>query len=242
MVTKKFEEMALSFAGCDGGNLGSEIWFCGLEWGDTLNRDSAHKIQHEFLPQHVSTSWADKDFEGSWTAGYNQKLCWFLEYFYGINRTGSLDQAYIAEQKLFYPDGRGFKLNMLPIRFSGRDSIDWDDALTDATGFASFDEYRRWCIEHRGKFFQSLMNKYKPRVIVCTGKRDRDFFFEFFTNETCYEECACEDFSIYWRWHGDTLICVSPFFGGSQGINSYHKMEQLVTAVRKLLQQPVKVS
>ncbi len=243
MVTEKFKEMALSFAGCDGGNPRSEIWFCGLEWGDTLKRDNAHKIQHEFAPQRVPTSWADEDFEDSWVAGYNQKLCWFLEYFYGIQRDGRLNQAYITEQQMFQPNGRGFKLNMLPVRFGNRGSIVWDEEIIAATGFASFDEYRRWCVEHRGKFFQSLMAEHKPRVIVCTGKDDRNFFFEFFTNEACYEEYVCEDFSFLWCWHGDTLVCVSPFFGWRNfSINSEPKMEQLVKAIRQLLEQPAKAA
>ncbi|TYA50756.1 hypothetical protein FXB78_07520 [Aggregatibacter actinomycetemcomitans] len=33
MITDKFKDTALSFAGCDGGNLKSDVWFCGLEWG-----------------------------------------------------------------------------------------------------------------------------------------------------------------------------------------------------------------
>ncbi|KYK83499.1 hypothetical protein SA3033_07150 [Aggregatibacter actinomycetemcomitans serotype d str. SA3033] len=31
MITDKFKDTALSFAGCDGGNLKSDVWFCGLE-------------------------------------------------------------------------------------------------------------------------------------------------------------------------------------------------------------------
>lgn len=33
MVTEEFKKIAVSFAGGDGGNPKSEVWFCGLEWG-----------------------------------------------------------------------------------------------------------------------------------------------------------------------------------------------------------------
>lgn len=33
MVTDEFRKIAVSFAGGDGGNPKSEVWFCGLEWG-----------------------------------------------------------------------------------------------------------------------------------------------------------------------------------------------------------------
>lgn len=33
MIKENFNEMALSHYGCDGGNLSSPIWACGLEWG-----------------------------------------------------------------------------------------------------------------------------------------------------------------------------------------------------------------
>ena len=33
MVTEDFKKVAVSFAGGDGGNPNSDVWFCGLEWG-----------------------------------------------------------------------------------------------------------------------------------------------------------------------------------------------------------------
>ncbi len=32
-VSKNFSEAAQSLYGCDGGNLNSSVWICGLEWG-----------------------------------------------------------------------------------------------------------------------------------------------------------------------------------------------------------------
>ena len=51
MPNPKFVEMALSFAGGDVGNLQSEVWFCGYEWGNLAKTDMAETIEREFVVQ-----------------------------------------------------------------------------------------------------------------------------------------------------------------------------------------------
>ena len=70
--TSRFVDMALSFAGGDGGNLDSEVWFCGFEWGNSHGIDIEKTIDTEFQPIPEPTSWAHEDFEGSWNSNYNR--------------------------------------------------------------------------------------------------------------------------------------------------------------------------
>ena len=37
LVTEKFNEYMNSLNGCDGGNIKSQIWFCGIERGDKID-------------------------------------------------------------------------------------------------------------------------------------------------------------------------------------------------------------
>jgi len=45
IVTEDFKKVAISFAGGDGGNPNSDVWFCGLEWGigDEASPDDFYK-------------------------------------------------------------------------------------------------------------------------------------------------------------------------------------------------------
>lgn len=236
MVTEKFKEMALSFAGCDGGNLQSEVWFCGMEWGGA--QDDAEKIAAEFDAQLKPSSWQDESFEGSWDAQYNQKVCWFLHYFHGLPWEGMSYRNFVETYKIMYrePNGYGFKMNMLPIRFKSRNDIDWEKDLVEATGFTSFDACREWCVKHRSAFFRQLIDEHQPKLVLCTGVMEKANFFRFFTGKENFDVIECNGFSLFHTWHGDTLICVAPFFGGPNGINSYAKMENLVGAVKGLLE------
>ncbi|MGX2950448.1 hypothetical protein ACWIUA_06015 [Ursidibacter sp. B-7004-1] len=58
MITNQFKNSALSFAGCDGGNLNSDVWFCGLEWGGSQRDELELPIDEAHL-----SSWSDEDFE-----------------------------------------------------------------------------------------------------------------------------------------------------------------------------------
>lgn len=233
MVTERFKEMALSFAGCDGGNLQSEVWFCGMEWGGS--QDNAEKVASEFDAQSYPSSWQDKSFESSWNAQYNQKICWFLHYFYDLYWERMSYQKFIETYKIMYrnSDGCGFKMNMFPIRFKGRKDVTWD-GLSEATGFDSFHAYCEWCVIHRGAFFRKLIDEHKPKLVVCTGIEEKENFFHFFTGKASFDAVDdCKDFSLFYARYGNTLICVSPFFG--RPINSYAKMEELVEKIKNRL-------
>lgn len=234
MVTEKFKNTALSFAGCDGGNLQSEIWFCGLEWGGAQREQLDPAIDENNI-----YSWSHDEFDGSWLAQYNQKICWFLWYFHNLEwNNGENSGIFVKRHHILYSqkeNGIGFKMNMLPIGFPNRKSINWNETLQQLTGLNSFEEYRKWCIIHRGELFRKIVRKYQPKVIVCTGITEVNNFMQFFTCNTEYQTNTTEQYKFYYTKYENTLICVVPFFGSPSGINSYKKMEILVTEIQKLL-------
>ena len=234
MPNPKFVEMALSFAGGDGGNPQSEVWFCGYEWGNLAKTDMAETIEREFVVQPQPSSWQDEEFEGSWDTNYNRKICWFLEYFYELDGANKSYEAFVEEFKILYPDGLGFKLNLLPVRFHDRASMNWSDNIKAASGFESIADYREWCVVHRGRFFRNTIAQFKPKLLICTGVGERDNFFRAFTDGGEPERIELTDFAISVARFNQTLVCVTPFFGGPSGINSFAKMEQLVSHTKAL--------
>lgn len=234
MVTEQFKNTSLSFAGCDGGNPQSDVWFCGLEWGGEQRNELDKPIQESEI-----YAWSHEDFEGAWLAQYNQKICWFLWYFHNLEwNNGENSDIFVKRHHILYrqqENGIGFKMNMLPIGFPNRNNIDWNTTLKTLTGLNSFDEYRQWCVTNRGEFFRNAVIKYQPKVIVCTGISEVDNFMQFFTGKTEYENAITEKFKFYHSKFENTLICVVPFFGGANGINSYEKMESLVSQIKSLL-------
>ena len=65
MVTDEFRKIAVSFAGGDGGNPKSEVWFCGLEWGigDESSPDDFYE-KFSLSPKLIPHSWVEDDFDG----------------------------------------------------------------------------------------------------------------------------------------------------------------------------------
>jgi len=66
MVTEDFKKVAVSFAGGDGGNPNSDVWFCGLEWGigDGTSLDNFYE-KFSLSPKLIPHSWLEDDFDES---------------------------------------------------------------------------------------------------------------------------------------------------------------------------------
>ncbi|MCW9711133.1 hypothetical protein L5B71_09845 [Avibacterium sp. 21-586] len=238
MVSEQFKRTALSLAGCDGGNPASEIWFCGLEHGYDLSEklDEFLQLPHDKSPIY---SWDHPDCVGDWKYVYNRKICWFLRYFYHLELYHNENmEALVKRHHILYSEqanGIGFKLNMYPLPFKNRSSINWEENYQKATGFSSFSEYKNWCIEYRGKYFRALLEKYRPKLIVCTGISEVNNFVRCFTGKDNFTYSNNAEIKIAYAKFKETLICVCPFFTNSSGINSYAKMEALVKDIKEKL-------
>ncbi len=257
-VGKSFESLALSFYGCDGGNLRSKIWFCGLEWGDDLNwkegkegqelvtimKDSGYGDSEENLrdfSQNISWKYG---FIDAVTTGVNQKICWFINYYFGIDMSDSYQyDDFVVENKICFndPDGIGFKMNLFPLNSPEHDH-DWDENRARFSGFFARKAYEEWCEVHRGAFFQKLVRENNPEVIIATGKTSLLKFVRFFGAEAIpLQEASLNEITIsYCKLpYCDTLLIITPFFGGPSGINSFKKMKDLAMLVHQVAGTPV---
>ena len=114
--------------------------------------------------------------------------------------------------------GVGYKMNAFPLSFKGRCSVMWGEETKKLIGLHSFEVYREWCIQERGKFFQNLASSHLPKLIVCTGITSTMEFIRFFgCNLETYREV--NGINIASSNEGKTLVIIVPFFGGPYGIN-----------------------
>lgn len=243
---KNFKKIAKSFYGCDGGNLASDFWFCGLEWGQTLDelpiqtevadhgyKDTESKIRD--FTQNVSWS---NGFFGAITAGYNQKICWFLNYFNNLDPEDKYQYIdFVKEHKVCYnePDGLGFKMNLFPLNFP-KHNEDWNQEIGEYTGFNNRLEYEKWCLTHRSELFMQLIQQHQPKYIICTGKTSKEKFFKFFGCEhvsSVTKSNEVVEIDIRRIPNTETNVIVTAFFGGPSGINSLIKMASLAELIRE---------
>jgi len=252
MCTEKYQETAQSFAGCDGGNLDSEIWFCGMEWGFHGEMKDGELADECLVPQYRHGGWNDTlekwdddaeksgwEWEDSLASPTNAKIGWFLNDYFNLGGFCS-ENDWLVKNKLFFndPKGIGFKLNMFPLPLRGRANINWSDEIKEKTGFGSFDQYRIWTVQNRGKFFQNLLHQHKPKRIICTGISEFENFCDFwgikdFSTGKWIEGITTN--TTFWVGENDkTQIIVTRFFGGRWGVSSYSMMEELVRSIKKI--------
>lgn len=253
-MSNHFRQLALSFYGSDGGNLDSEIWFCGLEWGGSLDwkSDTTEKVIDPIGEEsgYLVTSSTKHDYRQniSWSHGFsdavkngvNQKICWFLNYYYNLEPvdTYRYDQFVVAHEICFNrPKGKGFKMNLFPLNAVSHD-VDWCDDCTQFTGFNNRSSYEIWCMIHHGIYYQTLLKRHQPKIVLCLGKSHAAKYYRFWDAELVDKtERNLGDVTIEFCQIPETesYLIVVPFFGGTYGINSGEKMRDLVELVHNIL-------
>ncbi|VEJ53815.1 hypothetical protein [Pragia fontium] len=228
MVTDGFKALACSYFGCDGGNVLSDVWICGLEWGYQFDG-----INAEDLRFHECSSWEDKVFMGSIKAQYNQKLAWFYNAYYNWDEDIFNDE-FVSRRKLLSKDGVGFKMNAFPIGFKNRSSVTWDEKFKSVTNLNSFEEYVDWCVKNRGEFFRKIAKESNTKMIVCTGISNKDNFFKFFDCDFDKIISINNDIYISNIKNSTTKVVVTRFFNYQEGcINSKEKMKETVLHIKE---------
>lgn len=248
---QNFKEQALSFIGCDGGNLEAPLWFCGLEWGlkgtgqqiDTNESENPEDYQTPTAWRKWQKEDKNKEYFGNVPA-LDQKIAWFYYMYYqktdskgyGIDNRKDDYFKLLEQEKIGHLDGPIFKLNMYPVCFSSRQVVAQNiDKLNRFTGLNGFDEYRELVVELRGEYFRKLVDQYNPKLIICLGLLEKDRFIRFFTNQKKSREFCEEDLKVYYtKMANGATVCVVPFFGGRHGINSFAKMKALTECIKQI--------
>ncbi len=173
MENKNIEKWANSFSGCDGGDINSNVWLCGIEWGypNTTDEDR-EKYYEEDLP-----TWINKGEEEPNTTynffkdkGANDK-----EYPFNL----AFKKIFFTIQQDFNFPNKLFKLNLSPVPFNKDDNKLWNQNIINATGFNNKNDFMKYIMSLNR--FTAIRDKYKPNLIVCVGSsRKNDFLHTFF--------------------------------------------------------------
>lgn len=238
-MQERFKQYCLSFAGCDGGDLGSKdkpsIWVCGLEWGGDGHLNG--ELQKDL----------ERDFSG-FSQGYDS---WEENLAYQYNRntmkllsaiSGGAVEEYEGFAKTVQPFITGqtgyFKANLFTVAFKNTNETRWTTDFQELTGFKTKNDYLAWCRENRSKVMKSWMLEYQPKLIVCYGKSYlKDFKYCFSdSDDVVVNQELIEDRELSWfRNLNGTLVVVTPFPGNRWGLVKNTTIQKFGKRIAELL-------
>lgn len=231
----KINKNGESFLGFDGGNINSKIWFCGVEFGSSI------QIMQDYYSEYVKYYKLD-NFDIPFRLDcpnyfINSNFDRFLTYLY-INLfqesppendvKNQIDR--VLKNELYNKTSKSFKLNLFPI---AKNDTSWDNLITEIFKINRQEYYNRM-FEQRSKFVKKIISKFNPKLIICFSPKNYDnFFIDFFFNQDekiqyYWNKILLNDsefrLSIYESQH--LKIIIVPFLGRGN-INSYEKVKIL---------------
>ena len=164
-----FDKLKDGFWGIDGGNINSDLWISGLEWGGenssqlrTGNRDFID-LNGMSVPCKINF-----DMKSEGKSPFDQKTTKIIlaskDEFTGINL--KMVKDYIHNE-FYSPNGDFFKLNLFPLNCKNIGL--WTESQIEATGCSMKYQYFSYSIEYRFPFLRKLVIQYNPKIIVCYG-------------------------------------------------------------------------
>ncbi|ALO35863.1 hypothetical protein CMT41_14885 [Colwellia sp. MT41] len=242
-MNKNLQEWACSFSGCDGGNLGADIWLCGIEWGGASYGDYYEKTLPEELENgKVELSLTEFDWKDSLGYTYGRSFAKLFTSIQGGDVENYKEVSLLEGNELF-------KLNLYPIAFDSTDHELWHkNNISKLTGFENKYLFNTWCFFNRFPFFSELRKKHNPKLIIGTGVNYlRDFLMFFAGNEKVGRLCSGNltpkseanktNRVFYWvKLDGGTLLVIIPFFSGRYGLNSNYLLQEMGQRIKLLLE------
>ncbi len=179
MVTDDFAKWAVGFSGCDGGDP-TGIWVCGIEFGQGHTENNLKLEEDVSKPGYVGgVGWGDlEEVKQFPTYQYNRKALKLLCALAGHDVTKY--REFYEVHRCFHESSGYFKLNLYPLGFKDTSPDRWREWLAPRTGFGTKREYIDWCQANRFPVLGKWVQKYSPRLIVCTGTSYRAEFFKAF--------------------------------------------------------------
>jgi hypothetical protein len=227
MVDEEFARWAVGYSGFDGGNPRGSTWLCGIEnAGD--DTDETLVFNDASVPGFVGDhSWPQGGSEFLSCSRFNQNAIKLLMAIKGRSDFENC-RAFFKSEKCFRKDSDYFKLNLYPIAFRDVSPLRWMSWHTKRTGFDDKVSYWQWCADKRFKMMRTWVREFSPKLIVCAGVTERDYFFQAFTDGEVTQSCTAGNKSITYALTnaGKTLVAVTYFLGGRWGLNSDVKLRE----------------
>lgn len=242
-VDAKFEKWAKSLIGCDGGAIDAEIYFCGIEWGgesapDLYPFEYSYQMGDLTVPaREINKVSTNPQYTKH---NFDQKIAKIMLAAYPKKFAGLKYKEFIQQLFCMNP-GPLFKLNLYPFNFKSHHDNLWTKEHFDRTGIPTKPQYRAWCIENRFPLFQQIVEKFKPKLIVCFGLTYRhDYVLAFGGAELIFKKNH-KQISIAGRKieiikvSDKTHIVIAPFLSGAAGLNSNEILASLGQKLRAFL-------
>jgi len=253
MIDPKFKEWACSFSGCDGGDLKSDIWLCGIEWGfvnDQGLTDEAFELRKqqdyaEVLPAQIA--------KGAYQPGayhYFDPKRWKFPYIRNIAKLlgviKGLDVYKLDDIKNASESWSIFHMNLYPIAFPNESDALWDKYhLSEVTGLESKPIYRTWCLLQRFPWIAEQVKEHQPKLIIGTGVGYLTDFIVCCGGSGIVDDIHCEKIvgeesksesssrTLYWtKVNEKTTLVVAPFMTSRFGLNSNVLIEKFGKRIR----------
>lgn len=174
--TIEFEQWAINYGGCDGGDIGSltqkSIWICGIEWGGKITPEDL------LLDMTCDVKKPPSGYE-CWRQNlawiYNWQVMKLLACIHGYNLKQY--KKFTEDVQPFVQSKTGFfKMNLYPIAFRNTSHDNWQTDYGTLTGFNKKQDYINWCNAYRLPRIATWCKNYSPRIIICLGKTYRNEF------------------------------------------------------------------
>ena len=238
-VHPDFERWAQSYAGCDGGDIGSPeqraIWLCGIEWGGP---QSAERLQAEMVRDESRPRGGYADAAHNLAYIFNRQAMKILGAIAGAKVSAYRD--FCAQARPFTQGSPGyFKLNLYPIAFKDTDEARWHGEFAQATGFGTKAGYIAWCRAHRFPRMREWARAARPRLILCLGKDYRaDFKRAFHDEGAAFHQEAIEGRDLWWSVNADgTLVAMIPFMVNRHGLTRNDSIQAFGDRIAALMEQ-----
>jgi len=237
-VDVDFESWAMSFSGCDGGDIGSpttpSIWFCGIEWGGAESQ-SEHGIRDTFSNPIVDPPKGYDSPDTNFAYIFNWQALKLLAAIHGY-RVEQYKE--FGRMHLPFVDGSSgfFKLNLFPFAFKDTSPEHWSLDVSSATGFPTKQDYLDWVRSKRLPILREWARKYVPKLIVCVGSTYSEDFRQSFGDQIDFSTETIEGKVLQWTKNiSGTVVAIVPFMVNRNGLTRNVAIQAFGDRIRNLL-------
>lgn len=249
-----FEKWATGYSGCDGGDIGTPehpaIWFCGIEWGGGKPSDKSEQAFAtellEWFQEDVSApaiGYEDQLGNPDWSENLAYIFNWqAMKLLSAINGGHVSDYKKFAEnEQPFVKGGRGYyKMNLYPLAFKNTSHALWQGAAAIATGFDKKQNYEDWICENRFPVMKSWMQRYAPKLIICTGITYAGDFKRAFVDDGCEftRNEPIDGKELNWCVNRNGTVVVNiPFMVNRYGLTRNASIQKFGEKIREIMSE-----
>ena len=163
IIKEELNNIYNSFLGCDGGNIYSNVWVCGLEFGAEIDRMLEYYKHSVYYYEENGFKIPYREqcpvyFENS---PYDLYLSLFVKTLYNAD----LSVKDYLKHRLYKRDSDIFKLNLFPL---AKKDFYWNKSIETKLEIVK-DEYYAELKKKRFGFFEKVINQNPGKTIICTA-------------------------------------------------------------------------